>query len=371
MLSPGVVKHGSFLKLTLVLAAACGGPPEEARAPVPTSETRAQPGPVPTAADPSCVCGNEPGCPPCPPAAGPSAPATPSAPPAKPAQFPPAPVTPPVERTKAAGDGVWSPVAVHKASGAASPVYRTVIHPHKIRPFVIVEIVAIDLSRLDMQLVGGTAEPEGSDVPIEKRPGLVAPADLERLVAVTNGGFKKRHGGHGITVAGTELVPPKPELCTFAKTSGGAFRLGTWSTMAAQAGELDWLRQTAPCLIEGGAKNPDLSSEYRAKKWGGAEDGNKEIRRSAVGFGADPGVLYFAIADYATAEWLADGLLAAGITAAAQLDINYSYTRFIVYEHGTGGELRATSPLLKDLKAPRAEYWKEPTERDFFYLRWR
>ena len=359
-----------MLSFLAAAAAACGGGTPADPGPVPTNDPPAAPTVAPLVADPTCVCGNEPGCSPCPPSASSPPPPAASAP-VKPAQFPPAAIPPPVERTKADGDGVWSPIAVHKASGEASPVYRTVIHPHKIRPFVIVEIVAIDLSRLDMQLVGGTAEPEGSDVPVDKRPGLVPPAELDRLVAGTNGGFKKRHGGHGITVPGAELVPAKPELCTFAKTTGGGFRLGTWSTLAPQAGELSWLRQTAPCLIEDGTKNADLASEYRAKKWGGAEDGNKEIRRSAIGVGADPGVLYFAIADYATAEWLADGLLAAGITTAAQLDINYSYTRFIVYERGPSGELRATSPLLKDLKAPRNEYWKEPTERDFFYLRWR
>lgn len=357
-----------------LLSVGCGAEPTPTRQPVPTSDERPPPGPVPGAqASSDCVCGNEPGCPPCPPAV-PDEPAPQAGPAPKPAAFPPAAITPPVERTKAAGDGVWTPVSVHTPSGKASsgsPVYRTVIHPHKIRPFVVVEIVAIDLSRLDMQLVGGTEEPEGSSVPVEKRPGLVPPAELDSLVAVTNGGFKKRHGGHGIAVPGAVLAPPKPELCTFARTKSGAFRLGTWSSLASEQAEFAWFRQTAPCLIEGGTKNPDLASEYRAKKWGGAEDGNKEIRRSAIGVGADPGVLYFAISDYSTAEWLADGLAAAGITAAAQLDINYSYTRFIVYERGGPGDLRATSPLLKDLKAPRNEYWKEPSERDFFYLRWR
>lgn len=368
------MKLSTTLAFALLLAG-CGGEPAPARQPVPTSDERPQPGPIPDATTRSdCVCGNEPGCPPCP-AATAEKPAAPATPGAKPNAWPPAAITPPVERTKAAGDGVWTPVAVHTPAGkdasGASPVYRTVIHPHKIRPFVVLEIVAIDISRLDMQLVGGTEEPEGSSVPVEKRPGLVPASELDALVAVTNGGFKKRHGGHGIAVPGAVLVEPKPELCTFARTKGGAFRLATWFALAAEQGDLLWYRQTSPCLIEGGAKHPDLGNEYRAKKWGGAEDGNKEIRRSAIGVGPDPGILYFAISDYSTAEWLADGLEAAGITAAAQLDINYSYTRFIVYERGGPGDLRATSPLLKDLKAPRNEYWKDPSERDFFYLRWR
>jgi hypothetical protein len=304
-------------------------------------------------------------------AAATAPPAAPAAGPPKPAAFPPAAFAPPVERTKAAGDGTWSPIPVHRAKGADSPVARAVVHPHRIRPFVIVEIVAIDASRLSMELVGGTQEPEGTTAPVDKHPGVVPAADLASLVAVTNGGFKKRHGGHGIAVGGEVLLAGKPEFCAFAKTKEGGYRIGTWAALEASSKDFVWWRQTPPCLVEGGAKHPDLANEYKAKKWGGAEDGNKEIRRSAIGVGADPGVLYFAIGDWVTAEWLADGLVAAGVTAAAELDINYSYTRFIVYEHAAPGELVATSPLLKDLKAPRREYWKEPTERDFFYLKWR
>ncbi len=352
----------------LMLLSSCAADAPPGSVPVPAAAA-SEAAIVPSRAD--CVCGNEVGCPPC---AAPSASAPPAdgarPPAARPAAFPPPPVRPPVERTAATGDGTWKPLPVHRAA-TDPPLARTVIHPHKIRPFVIVEVVAIDTSRLSMELVAGTAEPEGTSVPVERRPGLVPAADRAALVAVTNGGFKKRHGGHGIAIGKDVLLAPTPELCTFAKTSDGGYRVGTWSTLAPTASDLAWYRQTAPCLVEGGAKHADLASEYRAKKWGGAEDGNKEIRRSAIGVGADPAILYFAIGDYVTAEWLADGLVAAGVQAAAQLDINYSYTRFIVYERGPGGEPTATSPLLKDLKAPRREYVTEPSERDFFFLKWR
>jgi hypothetical protein len=198
---------------------------------------------------------------------------------------------------------------------------------------------------------------------------LVPAAAQPGLIAVTNGGFKKRHGGHGVSLAGEALVPAQRDACTFAKTKDGSYRIGTYSAIEGTLEGHRWFRQTPPCLIENGAKNPDLDNEYKAKKWGGAEDGNKEIRRSAIGFGKDQRTLYFAIGDYVTAEWLADGLLAAGITVAAELDINYSYTRFITYAH-SGSELYASSPLLSDLKAPKKEYWKTASPRDFFSLTW-
>lgn len=247
----------------------------------------------------------------------------------------------------------------------------TLVHPHKIRSDIVVAIVAIDLSRVTMELVAGTTDPDGSEVPAERRPGVVPAAEIDSLIAVTNGGFMKRHGGYGIGVGQDVLLAPRPEGCTFAKLRSGGYRIASSAQLTPDPTTLAWFRQTPPCLVENGVPSDALPNEYKAKRWGGAEDGRKDIRRSAIGIGADPAVLYFAIGEWVTAEWLTTALVAAGVKDAAELDINYSYTRFIVYQHAPSGELTATSPLLSELKAPRREYWKEPSDRDFFYIRWR
>ncbi len=266
---------------------------------------------------------------------------------------------------------MWTPLAVHRASGDGSPLYRTTVRPHKIRDFVVVDLVAIDTTRVSMDLVMGPEEPEGTDVLMDKRTGLVPAARLPDLIAVTNGGFKKRHGNWGVGLDGVTAWNPRPEGCSFAKLKDESYRVATHPTLQpALEGGFAFFRQTPPCLIEDGKKHPDLAIEHKAKIWAGAEDGNKEIRRSAVGLGADGRTLYFAIGDYLTAEWLADGLLAAGVRSAAQLDINYSYTRFLTYSHAAG-ELTPSSPLLKELKAPKKEYWKQKSPRDFFMLTWK
>lgn len=330
-----------------------------------------QPAPPSTALPGGCVCGTEPGCPPCPVPSGlATASSVPAAPPGA-GTFPPASFAAPVERTKKSGDGEWTPMTVHKGSGKDSPLYTTLVHPHGIRGFVVVQLVAIDTTRVSMDMILGTDEPEGTSFPKDKRPGLVPADAFDSLIAVTNGGFKKRHGNHGVGAFGEVVLNPTAEYCTFAKHKDGHYLIGTYSKISPEfSAGFQWFRQTPPCLIEDGVLHPNLSDEYKAKKWGGAEDGNKEIRRSAIGFGDDPRVLYFAIGDYLTAEWLAQGLKAAGIKRAAELDINYSYTRFIVYERA-GSELVATSPLLQELKHPRKEYIKEPSQRDFFTLRWK
>lgn len=356
----------SLCLLTLACSSSsAGAPTTTSEPPRPTVAA-----PTPTLVPSDCVCGTEPGCPPCP---APTASASATAPiPAAPGSFPPKAFAPPFEKTKKPGDGEWRPLPVHRASSDTSPMFRAIVHPHKFRSDAVLELVAIDTSRASMDLILGTKEPEDTKFPADKRPGLVPASEQEGLIAITNGGFKSRHGGHGVGAFGeVVLAPSKPEHCTFAKAKDGRYLIGTYSRLQTElGGGFAWFRGTPPCLIEDGVKHPDLGSDFGSKKWGRAEDGKRDIRRSAVGLGADGRTLYFAIGDWLEPEWLADGLAAAGITRAAELDINWSYTRFIVYERA-GGELVATSPLLKELKAPKKEYVKEASERDFFAIRWR
>lgn len=291
-------------------------------------------------------------------------------PPKRVSPFPPPAITPPVERTKKPGDGVWRTLEARGRARASAALASTIVHPHRIKPFVVVEIVAIDPSRLELELVSGTEEPEAKHVPPERKTGLVPEARLDALVAAFNGGFKRRHGQNGMSVGADVFVPFLPDGCVVAKTEQG-YVLGPWSELEASAPSFRWARQTPPCLVHEGKRHPDVAGEYGQKKWGSAEDGNKEIRRSALGISPDGETLYFAIGDWVTAEALADAMLAAGVRTALELDINYSYTRFVLYEGARGGEPVATSPLLKELKFGRTEYWKTPAARDFFYLAWR
>lgn len=345
--------------LLVGVVAGCGGAPS-------ISGERADETRVPTRADrdppaPSTVPGGSAvAAPTSAPTAAPS-----GAPKSRTSAFPPSAIKPPHERTAKPGDGAWSPLPAGKA-GAPLAVAR--IHPHKIRGDVTVDVVAVDLSRARLGFVLGTEEPEGDAIAKDARPGTIPAADVTRLLAATNGGFKRRHGEHGAIVGGVVVVPPRPEGCSIA-ANGGALHIGTHQTIAPVVGAApDFLRQGPPCLVEGGQKHPDTANEYKAKKWGAAEDGKREIRRSAYALSADKETLYFAIGDWVTADWLADALVFAGVDAACQLDINWSYTRFVLYDGAASGTPVASSPLLEKLKFSSTEYWKTPSIRDYFYL---
>lgn len=273
--------------------------------------------------------------------------------------FPPASFGPPHARTAKSGDGTWRALA--------PGVSTTTVHPDPVKGFVEVAIVALDTSQLELELVAGTEEPENASLGMDKRPGIVVPAHLPKLVVATNGGYKARHGRHGIRIGADVFVPAKADSCTIARRADDRVVVGSWSKVTGEESTLKWFRQGPACLIEGGVLHPDLASEYGRKKWGAAEDGKKDIRRSAYALGPG-GALYFAIGEWTTADLLAGALKAAGVTDAVQMDINWSFTRFVLYERGVAGEPVATSPILEKLKFGPREYWQKASERDFFYL---
>ena len=351
-----------------MLVAACGGatydrePHAHGRRPPTANPARLSDAPFPTAASSAS-------------AATPSASAAPSAsawagsggPSASPS-YPPVDFPPLHARTAKPGDGTWRSLASPPNKGADAKPYvvTTTVHPDPIKAFVEVAIVALDTSRLQLQLVSGTDEPENAAIGKDKRPGVVAPGDLGKLVLATNGGYKARHGRHGMRVGADVFVPARPDSCTIARRADDRMYVGAWSKVSGEENTLKWFRQGPPCLIEGGALHPDLASEYGRKKWGAAEDGKKDIRRSAYALGPG-GTLYFAIGEWTTADLLAHALRAAGVTDAVQMDINWSFTRFVLYGRDGGGEPVASSPILEKLKFGPREYWQKASERDFFY----
>jgi hypothetical protein len=349
----------SALAFSIALLAACG--PEPAPVSPPEPVPTAPPPPLPSAATASATVAAAP--PPLPSAA-------PVAPPAPdPGVFPPPSFKPLVERTKKPGDGVW--IAVPEGGGGATPaMLRTTVHPHAIKGHVFTAIVAIDLRRIDLRLVAGTEEPKSKSVPPEHRPGLVAADDLAKLIAVFNGGFMAKHGGWGMMLDGETYVPARDEGCTIGLYKDGALRIGSWPALKDSEPSMAAYRQTPPCLIEKGELHPVLLSEPETKKWGSSETGEREIRRSALGLDASGRTLFYGMGEWMSARGLAESMQAAGAVNVAEIDINWSYTRFLFFGRPAPGDpLQVTSTLVPKMKFVSQGYVKKPSDRDFFYLK--
>jgi hypothetical protein len=282
--------------------------------------------------------------------------------------FPPPPFDPPVQRTAAPEDGKWAPL-VAGAAGAPAVLYRSTVHPHKIKPHVYVAVVAVDLSRVGVKLVAGRDEPESDAVPKAERTGLIPAADQDELIAVFNGGFKTRHGKLGMRIGAATFVPPREDACTIGLGKDGSVAIASWPRLRDREGELAAWRQTPPCLLEAGALDPRLDADEvrKPRVWGASEQGEVEIRRSAVGVDATGRTLFYGLGEWTTARALADAMKAAGSVTAAELDINWSYTFFLLYG-SEGGAKVVTSTLVPKIKHARDGYVRKFAYRDFFYL---
>lgn len=261
---------------------------------------------------------------------------------------------------------MWSSIAVP----GAELLYRTTVHPDAIKPHVAVAVVAIDLRRVDVRLVAGTQEPLSTTVPDTHRPGVIPGADLPGLLAVFNGGFMTRHGAWGMMIAGEVFLPPREDGCTVALYRDGSVRIRTFSALSGSVADLLAYRQTPPCLVEQGSVHEALLGGDKPRRWGLSETGGLDIRRSALGLADGGRTLLYGLGEWITPRALAEAMRAAGAVDAAQLDVNWSFTRFLLYgkpaSPAAAPEVEET--LIPKLKHAPRQYVLKPSERDFFYL---
>ncbi len=280
--------------------------------------------------------------------------------------FPPPTFVPPHTRSAAPGDGVFKLLDEGAAAGTGA-LARTTVHPHPYKKDPVVVIVAVDLRHVDLVPVAGTEEPVSTTVPLERRPGLVAAADQPSLIAAFNGGFQSKHGQWGMRVNGDDFGAPREEACTVAFLNDGSLRIATYRALLPITSQLRSYRQTPPCLVEGGTPDARLVHEDTARLWGAAMGGKREIRRTALGLDATRRTLFFGIGEWIWARDLALAMKAAGAVDVAELDINWSYTQFLLYDRSTPPKVVST--LIEKVEYSKDGYISKAAPRDFFYLR--
>lgn len=311
---------------------------------------------------------------PAPPPVSPSASGSSDAPPSRP-PFRPADIGAIHKAFAAAGDGTWLPIADPLAPNEPPRMFKTLLHPDLNRSWTVVAIVAIDMTRVRLHLVLGTREPESLEPEGKelKRPGLVAPEDQRGLIAAFNGGFKTIHGRYGMRIDGITLIKARKDACTVALFKDGSLKVAPWKSLAeTDENSFEWWRQTPGCFVSDGKMHAGLTVEDNTY-WGAAIGGNTVIRRSAIGMSADARTLFVGIGDFTTAPAIAKAMAHAGAHNVAQLDVNWSFPRFLIYvpkaegSAANPGDLIATA-LCKGFEFTEDEYIRESSPRDFFYL---
>ncbi len=177
--------------------------------------------------------------------------------------------------------------------------------------------------------------------------GLVPTERQDELLAVFNGGWKPEHGRWGCSEAARRSYPLARATGTVQhpsrRRSGDPLERPTRRRRVARRLPPDPAvpvreRHDAP-EARGGGRKP----------WGGRAKDVVTRRRSAVGVSRDGRFLFYAVGDEASPKWLAKALLSAGASTGAELDINWYWTRFLLFGE-KDGSLGVTATLIPGME---------------------
>lgn len=273
------------------------------------------------------------------------------------------------EKWSAPGDGTWVKIKDPRRPDEGAYMYKTLLHPDKNRSWAELFVVAVDMKRARLQAMPGYREPQSFEKEAKAlvRKARVPDEDHEELLAAFNGGFMTEHGWFGMKYDGVTLVKPRETACTLAELDDGTLTLGTWKKISASEAKMKWYRQMPGCMYEDEKIHPGLA-DPETRLWGATLDGETVIRRSAVGLNAARDVLYVGISNHTTAKAIADGMRHAGAVTVGQLDVNWSYPKFVLYEPKEPGGPRKAVALAAGFEFDEDEYIRKRSLRDFFYL---
>jgi hypothetical protein len=266
------------------------------------------------------------------------------------------------------GDGVWVPMRDARRPQEAPRLFKTLLHPDKSRSWAELFVVAVDLRSVEIMPVLGYQEPRTTKPEAEGylRRAKIPEEHWGALLGAFNGGFMAEHGGYGFAYDGIVFLDPRDDACTLARFRDGSVEVQSWTGLSGRVSEMIWYRQAPACMVERGEMHP-LIKVHQSRKWGATLDGETVIRRSAVGVSADGKVFYVGITNHTTAKVLAAGMHHAGAHNVAQMDVNWSYPKFVTYENDKKGVLRPVA-LAEGFEFSQDLYLRERSMRDFFYL---
>lgn len=263
-----------------------------------------------------------------------------------------------------AGEGVWTTAGLPRTTPEDMFMARTFVRPDKARPYALVGVLAIDVRRVKLNMVGGTAHP-GGDLGV-KGPGGIAPPDVGKdLLVAWNGGFQGPHGGYGMLANGKQYRALRNGLASIAVLKDGTLKMGEWGKTIGPVDEAVAVRQNAVLLVE----NCEVSKRTTEGNdtWGYVQVNSAEFItwRSAVGLTKD-GNLMVAAGNSLSAATLAQALWAAGACTAMQLDINSPYVLTALYFAQPDGTVKSTK--FMDSMPDNPARFLRTQERDFMYL---
>jgi Phosphodiester glycosidase len=264
----------------------------------------------------------------------------------------PAPVRPPPPRlvvsVPAFFGGGWRPVARFGETVAAWVAQRGGV-----------TLMRFDQSVARLALHAGASEPGGTGW---RYGDSIGPAEVHRVIAGFNGGFKLSYRGQGFVSYGRVADPLQSGLASIVTYRDGTTQIGTWHAGVPAAGKpIASVRQNLGLLIDHGQTAATAESCVQAC-WGETLGGGSAVARSALGIDA-AGRLVWAAGESLTPGQLAEAMVAVGVQRAVELDINPFWVAGYLYEHGPSGPHPV--PVVPGQHGIEGELLG-PDNRDFF-----
>lgn len=222
-----------------------------------------------------------------------------------------------------------------------------------------ITLLSFDQRLLELHLHGGTIDPGGSGLRFGP---TVGGAELARLAAAFNGGFRFSTGAGGFESYGHVATPLQTGLGSIVTYSDGTTDIGTWHHEVPAPGHtVVSVRQNLSPLIDHGQPAPNLDCR---DCWGATLGGVDDPARAALGVTAG-GRLVWAGGEHVTTSQLAGALLGARVVRAVELDINPEWVAGYLYGHRGGHGPLVPVPALGDQQGIPGQFLA-PWSRDFF-----
>jgi hypothetical protein len=266
----------------------------------------------------------------------------------------------PAGATPLAGEGAWS-------AGRTGPDGKPLIYTSWLRPdpqhlSVVVGAAWIRADGTNTHLVAGTMQPGGGPWPGQ---AAVPTADISRLVATFNSGFKMVDISGGYYQAGHYFRPLKNGQASFVIDNRGRVTIGAWGRDMTMRTDIAAVRQNLALIIDGGKPVPGLTGNARGT-WGTARNQLQWTWRSGVGLDAHGDLVYVA-GDKLELATLAAAMADAGVVRGMQLDIHTGMASFSSWRPAAGGATTEPTKLLPGMPRPAHRYLTAD-QRDFFYV---
>jgi len=224
-----------------------------------------------------------------------------------------------------------------------------------------VALLSFDQRLVELRLHSGTVDAGG----LGWRFGpAVLGAELRRLVAAFNGGFKFSTGAGGFESFGRVGAVLGTGLGSIVTYTNGRTDVGTWHRgVPAPGTPVASARQNLTLLIDNGTAAPSIAC---VSCWGATLGGVSDPARSALGVTAG-GHVVWAGGEHLTPAQLADALLGARVVRAVELDINPEWVAGYLYGHRGGVGPLAPVPVVPGQNGVPG-FFLAPYSRDFFTI---